>query len=156
MMSRLVARWAVGLILTLLLLFGLDRVVVTQEELLELMLANLATAVSSEDEASLRGVLALDFSFSGPPPVRQGDHEETLRRFEQFWSEADSIVLSWREPSMTISGRVATLKVPGLIRFRSSDVLAVYRVDCEVTAVRLEDAWRLRRIDVLELRRGIL
>jgi hypothetical protein len=132
-----------------------DRLVVTDEERLEDLLTDLALVVSEEEDTGLKLLLAEDFSFAGPPPVREGDYNETLDRFDDFWEQADSIVLSWREPSMRLSGHLATLKVSGLIRFRSSDVLVVYRVDCEVVAVWLEDAWRLRRIDVLELRRGI-
>lgn len=149
---RLLALLVVALPLVGLLI---DQLVVTDAERLEHLLKDLSAAVASEDKDRFAGLVTEDFSFEGPSPVRSGDYEETFTRLADFWAQVTATELNWRDPQIDQSGPLATVESSGLVRFRYGDVLVMYRADSRLVCVRQGDAWRLRRLDIVALRRGI-
>jgi len=156
-MTRLLSPRFLVLFVAGLLLVGLlvDQLVVTDAERLDHLLEDLSAAVASEDTDRVAGLVTEDFSFEGPSPVRSGDHSEAFIRLSDFWTQVNATELNWRDAQIDQSGPLATLEASGLIRFRYGDVLVMYRVDSRLVCVRQGDEWRLRRLDIVALRRGI-
>jgi hypothetical protein len=118
-------------------------------------------AVEDEDEATVNVLLLEPFDFSGPAPIRAGDRTQMFEGLTRLWGIADGLDYVDRPPEIRIAKRSASHTSEGIVRFTWNQSLVVQRAKIEVTLIKgapgVDDPeeWRIRRVDVLELRRGV-
>jgi hypothetical protein len=136
-----------------------EHLLVSPEEEIQAVVDALVQAVEREDRPAVEALLLDPADFSGPHPIRSGDRTAMLRGLELLGEKTRELQYISRAPEVRIAGRSASHTSEGLIRFKWGDALVVHRAKIEITL--MEDApdrpegWCVRRVDVLELRRGI-
>ncbi len=153
----------IALVLILLAVVGVvvERMMVSEEERIEDVVAALVLAIETEDRAGVDALLLDPFDYSGPIPIRSGEREAMFEGLTHLWAIADGLDYIESTAEVRIAERSAAHTSEGLIRFKWNESLVVHRGKIEVTLLRGApgvddpDAWRVRRLDVLELRRGV-
>jgi hypothetical protein len=140
---------------------GVERWMVSEEERIEIVVETLFAAIEAEDRAGVDAILLDPFDYSGPDPIRAGEREQMFEGLKRLWSVADELDYIDKAPEIRIAQRSASHTSEGLIRFKWNGSLVAHRAEIEVTLLKgapgVDDpeAWKVRRIDVLELRRGL-
>ncbi|GEM_PF-2369462 len=153
----------IALVVVLLVVVGvvIERMLVSEEERIDAVVDALIVAIETEDRAGVDALLLDPFDYSGPVPIRTGEREALFVGLRGLWDVADDIDYVDGSEEIRIAKNSASHTSEGLVRFKWSESLVVHRAKIEVTLIRGapgvedDDAWRVRRIDVLELRRGL-
>ena len=150
-----------GLLLLIALAIGIERLSVSEEERVEAAVQAFFSAVEDENRAGVDVMLLDPFDYSGPNPIRSGDRKQMFAGLQELWEVADALDYIDKSPEIRIAQRSASHTSEGLVRFTWNQSLVVQRAKIEVTLLKGApgaddpEAWKVRRVDVLELRRGV-
>ncbi len=149
----------VALAVVLLLLLGglAERLIVTEEERVELAYAAIVSAIREERAADLATLIAPTLPYAGPAPVGSGDRQEALARFDELFEAArDIAIIRHRPTEITVQPGFATFRAPQFVRFRYGDMFVAYKMDAVLTFDRAGEHWLLSQVEITSLTPGIL
>jgi SnoaL-like protein len=125
-----------GVLLLALLVWGVERLVVTDREAIEHLLERTAAAVERDDWDGVAGAFADDFRSQ---PTKQ-DKRGFLARAKSAWTTFGRPALRVRVREATIDGDAAACSV----RVTAAGFTAP--IDARIELVRGDDGWRISRL----------
>lgn len=154
-MKNLVVRGVLIAVVLALLVVGLERWHVTDEERVEAAWNDLVMAMEEEDPGRMRARLADDLEFAGPRRIGEGDKAQAMVALSGYWDQVDRTSIMTRKNEIQVQGHVATNLATTSVRFEWGDSMVVYRVRVKVAWTAAGEEWRARDIDVLEMNPGL-
>lgn len=135
--------------------YGIDRLVVTEEEALQALARELAAALDAEDEPGLRRVLAPGFLFDGPDPIGSGGLDDAFERALRLWDQASDIRTTFVSVEPVVQGASGIIDFVAVTRFRWGEFQVPVRSTVRLACLRVDGRWWVVEMDVTELRRGL-